>query len=212
MILIMNKKQQKFLKEKLKSKKKDLKRLKELFNNQNNSLDNQIKAINDEWGKVVSKHNKPLRLVILAEAPLSSDKYFYNNTGTFLNGLKDHYILNKNCDLPAKMLEEGILLVDIYKLPIPSEYYRVDNENYLFDPEYFKDRITSINKLNGKNTKFVFRYTGLFKKKKLHESEAFDEIRKKLLMDDDGNPIQLFSKERPQTINPIVKDVLKQNK
>jgi hypothetical protein len=196
---VIDEKQKTFLLEELKRKKKELKSLEKLLNNEKDSLDDQIKKVDEEWEKVVAIHKKPLRLVILAEAPTSPDNYFYIKQSTFLNGLRKQFKLNKNVDLPAKMLERGILLLDIYKLPIPSEFYRVDTNNVLFDPKYFKNKLEHLhrNKLIGDETKFVFRYKVLFNKKKLHLNNEFIEAMNlycgKLILDI-KNPISLFDK------------------
>ena len=210
---IINESQRSFLGIQFKKKSDDLRNLNNLLNNKYNSLEKEIGKIDGEWNKVVKRHKKPLRLVILAEAPLSSSKYFYNHTGVFLNGLKNLYNLKKNCMLPDKMLESGILLLDIYKLPIPAEFYKADTENCLFDSDYFKCKLEHICKedLIDSKTKFIFRYKALVDKFK--DNTVFSEKMKscncELFADKEtGNFISLFKKERPQEINDDVEKFL----
>jgi hypothetical protein len=206
---MMNQEQKKYLNNILQIKRKELERYEHLFEDRNQELSNQIERIRDKWEEVVKKHHNTLRLIILAEAPLSFEKYFYNNTGTFLNGLKIYYALNKNSALPEKMLEEGILLLDIYELPIPTEYYKRDKKNSLFNKDFFEERIRKINELVGVETRFVFRYKQLFEKKKLHNHPAFKHIKDKILINSTGEPVSLFNNENSQDINDIVKSILK---
>lgn len=209
----MKQNQLKYLKKIIDIKRKELNSLEQYFDNFDNKLSTQIKLIKEKWEEVVAKHgdrHDKLRLVILAEAPLSFEKYFYNKAGTFLNGLKNHYTLNKNSELPERLLEERILLMDIYELPIPSDYYLADEKNSLYDDEYFEERIKKIHGLIGDETRFVFRYKQLFEKKKLHINSAFEKIKEKLLMSN-GEPISIFIDERSQKINEIVKKVLTNN-
>lgn len=210
---MMKPNQSKYLKEIIDVKRKELISDEQYFDNFDNKLSTQIKLIKEKWEEVIVKHRdrkNKLILVILAEAPLSFEKYFYNKAGTFLNGLKNHYTLNKNSELPEKLLEEGILLLDIYELPIPSDYFRADEENILFDHEYFEERIKKIYGLIGDETRFVFRYKQLFEKKKLYNNPAFEKIKEKLLMSN-GEPISIFIDERSQKINEIVLKVLTNN-
>lgn len=163
------------------------------------------------WECIVSQHaqkNIPLKLIILGEAPLESKKYFYNNPGTFLDSLRDHWNLSRNDLLPEKMLEKGVLVLDVYKYPIPSEFYKKDKDNVLFDETYVIKKIELLRKnqlISDEETHFVFRYKELLSKRKLHEVNAFKGFN---FISHNEKIASFNAVERPQKLNDVVKDYL----
>ena len=86
--------------------------------------------IDAKWKSVVNEHKKKekaLKLIIVGEAPIKLNKYFYINQGNFLDSLTQYWKLKNNKELPKIMLEMGILVLDIFKYPIPPVFYKMDN-------------------------------------------------------------------------------------
>jgi hypothetical protein len=170
-------------------------------------------SIDKKWNSVVEDHKNrgPLKLIILGEAPLNLDKYFYNNQGTFLDSLRDHWDLKKNKDLPPKMLINRILILDIYKYPIPSEFYKKDKKrNVLLDEDYLNDKINLLieNNLIDEKTHFVFRYKQLFKDRELNKLKSFTKFN---FISSNEEIVSFNTREKPQKLNDTVKDYLSNN-
>jgi hypothetical protein len=168
--------------------------------------------IDEVWKGVVCSHseelkknNGALKLIILGEAPLSENKYFYKSQGTFLDSLRVFWELPTNKKLPAKMLEKRVLLLDIYKWPIPSDFYTKDENQILLDKDYVQSKIDLLKKseLIDANTHFVFRYKKLFKTRSI---PAFNEL--KFLKDRNGDLVSFNKGEKPQELNENVKEYL----
>lgn len=203
----MNTIQQKFLEERIKELKNDLAALESyIFNGE---MHNEMDKIDSRWEVEVNKHKNPLKLIILAEAPLSYKKYFYNQQFTFLDSLRSLWDLALNSDLPDKMLKEGVLLLDIYSFPIPSSFYKKDTRDVLYDDIYLSNKFKFLkNKgLINEKTHLTFRYKELYKKRNLHQTNALKGLN--ILKDKTGNPISLNSAEKPQKLNIEIEKLLK---
>lgn len=126
----------------------------------------EIDQIDNAFDTELKKWNAPAKLVVLAEAPLSSSKYFYIRQGGFLSLLKKHYSFGKNSFLDF-LRDKGILVVDIYKFPIPSEFYDYDKSNILYDDGYICDKLNRLRSDNIVNddTRFIYRYKKLIVRK-----------------------------------------------
>lgn len=171
--------------------------------------------IDEVWKGVVCSHSDELnnnkgalKLIILGEAPLSEDKYFYNNQGTFLDSLRVFWGLKKNKELPAKMLDKRVLVLDIYKWPIPSDFYTKDENQVLLDEGYVKEKIDLLkkSKLIDANTHFVFRYKKLFKTINI---PAFEGLKFLKEINEINDKLVSFNKgEKPQELNENVKKYL----
>ena len=167
-------------------------------------LDKEIKQIDGLWYEEVKKHKSEkskLKLIIVGEAPISYEKYFYNYQGTFLNSLKEFWKLKTNRDLPNKMIENRVLLLDIYKYPLPPEFYKKDKKNILFSEDYILNKIDYLTKLEliGDETFSVFRYKQLFK---------FEHILGLNFLKDDDKLVSLNESEIPQKLNTNVETFL----
>jgi hypothetical protein len=110
-------------------------------------------------------------LIIIGEAPLSSNQFFYQNSGNYLSFLKSHYI---NWDVNGKSHQDwldflrtkGILNVDCYRYPIPSEFYNEDKNFNLYNEthcQYLFSQLTNKNIISP-HTKFMYRYPKLIKR------------------------------------------------
>jgi hypothetical protein len=120
----------------------------------------------DKW----STQNLKCKLLILGEAPLSSEKYFYNKkTGTYLSFLKQHYTDAKeftDSDYRNYLREKGILSLDIYRFPLPTEFYDNDKNLILFDTGFISGKIKSLVDMEiiTDQTIFTYRYKKLIER------------------------------------------------
>ena len=167
--------------------------------------------VDEKWGKVVFEHIKKkskLKLVILAEAPLCPEKYFYTNQGTFLDSLRGYWGLPQNRDLPKFMIKNGVLLLDIYRFSIPSEFYKKDENLVLFENEYVSKRLDILREHNliDNETPFVFRYKELFKKRELHNQVSLKDLN---FVKEENQLISLNKSEKPQVIHDLIAEILK---
>jgi hypothetical protein len=173
----------------------------------------ELEEIDSKWKDVVNNHSLyegKLKLIILAEAPLTPKKYFYTNPGTFLDSLRDFWRLEKNTTLPDALLENRILILDIYKYPISSEFYKKDKNLVLFDNHYVDAKLKLLvsKELIDDKTLFVFRYKELYKKRKLHTQSSLQNLN---FVKDSNQLVSLNCSEKPQKINPIIADILNDN-
>ena len=171
-------------------------------------------SIDDKWKSVVKEHKNPkkgpLKLIIIGEAPLKLKKYFYVNQGTFLDSLREHWKLKNNKELPNEMLNKRILVLDIYKYPIPSEFYKKDKAKVLLDVDYVDNKINLLkqNDLIKEETHFVFRYKQLFEDRKLNTLEAFNGCN---FISSNEEIVSFNTGEKPQKLNATVKEYLVKN-
>lgn len=189
--------------------KKEIEKMQKYLNDFKVKVSDEQKKCDEKWKKEVDLISKPLKLVIIAEAPLSFNSFFYNKEANFLKGLKDYYGLKEEL-LVNKMRENGILIFDIYQYPIPSKYYKDDKEGVLYDSDYIEKKLSYLKdekKLLNNDTIFAFRYKMLIDRKLYSKPELKDL---KYLIDDKGIPLSLFSEERPkQKLNSCYEDILK---
>ena len=200
-------------------------RLKEIKQNQEKELEilkcfimgtellDMSQNIDAKWKSVVEEHKNqksPLKLIIVGEAPLTLKKYFYFKQGTFLDSLREHWELKKNNELPNKMIERRILVLDIYKYPIPSEFYKKDKDKVLLDGQYLMDKINLLrqNNLINEETHFVFRYKQLFEDRKLNKLKAFNGCN---FISSNEEIVSFNTGEKPQKLNATVKEYLVKN-
>lgn len=173
----------------------------------------ESEEIDNIWKEVVEYHSRydgKLKLIILAEAPLSPNKYFYKNQGTFLNSLRALWGLKKNTSLPDVLLKNRILVLDLYKYPISSEFYKKDKELVLFNNDYVHEKIKFLRdkELIDDKTLFVFRYKELYNKRRLHMQSSLKDLN---FVKESGQLISLNFKEKPQKINSIIVEILNDN-
>lgn len=192
---------------------KELKKLNNFI--KGDELLEEIKSIDDKWYSVVQEHVKkkePLKLIIVGEAPIGFKNFFYVNQGTFLDSLRKYWKLSKNMQLPDEMLNKRILVLDIYKYPIPPDFYKKDKGKILLDENYLNDKINFLinNDLINSDTHFVFRYKRLFKDRELNKLQVFTINNFKFICS--NNEIVSFNtEEKPQKLNDTVKKYLIKN-
>ena len=173
----------------------------------------ESEEIDSIWKEVVDNHSRydgKLKLIILAEAPLSPKKYFYENQGTFLDSLRALWGLKKNTGLPDILLKNRILILDLYKYPIASEFYKKDKELILFNNDYVNKKIKFLRdkELIDDKTLFVFRYKELYNKRRLHMQSSLKDLN---FVKESGQMVSLNCKEKPQKISSIIVDILNDN-
>jgi hypothetical protein len=117
-----------------------------------------------------SAQNLKCKLLILGEAPLSSEKYFYNKkTGNYLSFLKQHYTdakQLKDSDYRDYLRDKGILSLDIYRFPLPTQFYDNDKNLILFDTGFISGKIKSLVDMEiiTDQTIFTYRYKKLIER------------------------------------------------
>lgn len=112
----------------------------------------------------LKSRGKSLKLIILGEAPLSPSQYFYVKNGNYLSALKKIYM--RKCGLEIfpvlnyHLYMDGILLMELYKDPLPSSNYDKDINFSYWDAEYFCSQLAILKSagLLNEDTKIVFRY------------------------------------------------------
>ncbi len=123
-------------------------------------------VIND-WKVIVKNIKNPIKFLIVGEATVSYSNYFYNLKATktpFLNPA-DFGCQNKT-DLIRCFNSNGILVFDLYPLPLPTFIYdnvKFDctNPNYCAELNNYYDSVKS---LIDDETKIVLRYKKLEKR------------------------------------------------
>ncbi len=121
---------------------------------------NEVKQL--EW------QGKPLRLIILGEAPLSPSKYFYVKNGNYLRELKKIYLEKCKIEDLAMMnyhlYRDRILLLELFKEPLPTDEFDNDTKMEHWDSSHFSNQLNILSTaglLDKKHTKIVFRYKKL---------------------------------------------------
>lgn len=140
----------------------------------------EYERVDQEWRNVVANIAQPVNFLIIGEAPLRYETYFYNprSTGvTFLNPA--HFNCNTKPDLRNYFLQNGILVFDLYPLPLPTFIY--DNVTFDRTDIAYRNALTAyyqakLGGLTDGNTIFVIRYSKLAsEKKKRGEWRIFKE-------------------------------------
>ena len=126
--------------------------------------------------ELFKKRSKKIRWIILSEAPLSYSGYFYNpvneNYSAFMqksNIEKAIYIvkgvkvsLDSKYDAILQLVDYEILIIDIYPLPLPAEYYK---KTIFYDAfklnDYWVAILKVIQPIVNKSTKITHRYKRL---------------------------------------------------
>lgn len=121
-----------------------------------------------------TKRKKQINWIILGEAPISYSDYFYNPVNdSFSAFLLDSNIkgairkktqqivkIDSKYDAIMKLIDYNILIVDVYPLPLPSNFYKKDGDFYNQTElnVYWDNIIDTIYPLSSSNTKFAIRY------------------------------------------------------
>jgi hypothetical protein len=122
-----------------------------------------------EWNDVVKATNKPIKFLIIGEATTCSANYFYNinaNTTSFLD--PSHFEIDSKPKLIDFFKKEGILVFDLYPLPLPTFIY--DNVKFDCCNSHYKMALDKyyekLDDLITPKTIIVQRYSKLYSEKK----------------------------------------------
>lgn len=149
-------------------------------------LENETRKIEDLFKiecELWVKRKLKCKLAILGEAPLTTKQFFYNKkTGKYLSFLKQHYTDAKNLkddEFKEFLRGKGILNLDIYKYPLPTNFYDNDKLSILFDEIFVENKILSLTemKIINTNTKYVYRYKKLIDRE-LYLKKPFSSLQK----------------------------------
>jgi len=115
-----------------------------------------------------------------------------------------------NISFPDVLLKNRILILDIYKYPISSEFYKKDKKLVLFYNQYVNEKLGYLNNKNliDDKTLFVFRYKELYKKRGLHMQSSLKDLN---FVKESGQLVSLNCNEKPQKINSIIAEILNDN-
>lgn len=133
------------------------------------AVENEYEKVKSAWNGNLGLINKPIKFVIIGEATVCFDNYFYNpnaDTTSFLN--PNHFGCKTKPDLINFFNTNGVLVFDLYPLPLPTFIY----DNVKFDcknGEYLaalNNYYSELKKLINVNTKIIQRYAKLYSEKK----------------------------------------------
>lgn len=147
-------------------------------------------CINEEINLWINNNHK-IRLIVLAEAPISFYKFFYNRPWNFLNGLKNYYDTD-NDNLKNVLRQNGVFVLDAYRFPITPSYYNTNPGGVLFDEVYLNNKFNNLKNIGliNENTKIVFRYKQLIQR---HVIIQNNNITNNYLTNIEGNAVSLYS-------------------
>ncbi len=125
--------------------------------------------VNQYWNDNLLKITKPIKFLIIGEAPINAKNYFYNPNSTQTSFLTpSHFGCNRvnskdKMQLIEYLNENGILVFDLYPLPLSTFIYDnvnlncvdIDYERAMVD--YYSKLLTIINE----KTIIVLRYSKL---------------------------------------------------
>lgn len=141
------------------------------------SILNDHQKVQDDFNLILSRIDK-IKWVIVAEAPQSHLGYIYNpdnqNESVFLRStdLPEHLISSKKEKLIDTLIDYGILIIDLYPLPLPSAFY-ADTSFYHPDDlvSYWNSIISRIGSKVSENPRIALRY------KKFDGNKIFENFK-----------------------------------
>lgn len=162
----------------------------------NNVLEEHNKVMK-LWKNIADSFTKPVTFLIVGEATVSWDNYFYNSdasTTSFLSPAHFGFESKKNkkskseSKSKSKLIEffkeNNVLVFDLYPLPLPTFIYdsikfdcEESNEYVVALEEYYKESLLT-DKIIDANTVIVSRYSKFYKEKTHENGEvSIDEKR-----------------------------------
>jgi hypothetical protein len=150
-----------------------LEHVNEKLKNHNLSLDNDVvkdeyKKVKKAWDANLTFIKKPINYVIIGEATVSFDNYFYNpnaDTTSFLNPI--HFGFKTKTDLINFFNANGVLVFDLYPLPLSTFIY--DSIKFDCSNKEYKEAIEkyfdNLKRLITPTTKIILRYAKLYSSK-----------------------------------------------
>ncbi len=148
----------------------------------NKAVTNEYNKVKTAWDKNLKVIKRPIKYVIIGEATVSYDNYFYNRKGdttSFLNP-KHFGCKNKN-ELIDFFNNNGVLVFDLYPLPLSTFIY--DNIKFDCNDNAYRAALESYysvlkHRIND-DTKIILRYAKL--KKRCESSIFMSTIDRKVL-------------------------------
>jgi len=130
------------------------------------------KKVMDAWKNISKSITKPVKFLIVGEATVSWDNYFYNlnaNTTTFLS--PSQFGCESKAELISFFEKKGVLVFDLYPLPLPTFVYdKVEFDCEVNRPyvealiKYYKESLLE-NKFIDNKTVIISRYAKFYKEK-----------------------------------------------
>ena len=168
--------------------------------------------VSNAWKKSADSFTKPVQFLIVGEATVSWDNYFYNpnaNTTSFLS--PSHFGCKDKTALIQFFEKNGILVFDLYPLPLPTFIYdKVAFDCHLKDPylealiKYYDESL--INKgLIDPNTVIISRYAKFYKEKQDKNGQVIKNKAGQLVLDEKRFEWEIFMKRINREINDFKK-------
>lgn len=148
------------------------------------AVEAELNLVTQRWEEVMASITEPIKYLIIGEATVSWANYFYNEqakTTSFLNPL-DFIKKNNKEELIAYFQREGILVFDLYPLPLPTFIYdniKFDCSDDLYN-QALREYFTLVTALLNDETKVVIRYSKL---KDRCEYKLFEALIKPIPID-----------------------------
>lgn len=142
----------------------------------------EYNEVKKAWNENLKSIKEPIEYVIIGEATVSSNNYFYNpkaNSTSFLN--PKHFGCENKDELIKFFNKNGVLVFDLYPLPLSTFIY--DNIKFDCNDDAYRAALKSYysvlkSKIND-DTKIILRYAKL--KKRCESSIFMSTIDRKVL-------------------------------
>ena len=166
------------------------------------------KKVMDAWRNISKSITKPVKFLIVGEATVSWDNYFYNvdaNTTSFLSPSQF------GCVNKAKLIsffeKKGVLVFDLYPLPLPTFVYdkvefdcKVDSPYVEALIMYYKESLLDNNFIDD-NTVIISRYAKFYKEKVDKKNQVVKNKSKQVVLDEKRFEWEIFMKAIDRKIN-----------
>ncbi|MGB6037829.1 MAG: hypothetical protein WBG42_16260 [Cryomorphaceae bacterium] len=144
------------------------------------SVEKEYTKIENTWNSIAKTTSHPVKYLIIGEATVSYKNYFYNSSSKQTPFLTPkHFNCKRKVELINLFQKEGVLIFDLYPLPLPTFIYDnvsfdcMDDEYVGLLNEYYQEKLEG---LIDKNTTVVLRYIKL-------EDRSECDIFKKFLIE-----------------------------
>jgi hypothetical protein len=155
----------------------------------------------DAWKNVIENITKPVDFLIVGEATTSWDNYFYNPAAKTTNFLSPSpFGFESKAELISFFKEKGVLVFDLYPLPLPTFIY----DNIKFDCElnspyvnalikYYEESLLN-NKIIDSETVIVSRYAKFYKEKQDKNNQVIKNKYGEVVLDEKRFEWEVFMK------------------
>jgi hypothetical protein len=162
---------------------------------------NEHQMVIEAWKKVSESIAKPVKFLIVGEATTSWDNYFYNPDAKTTNFLSpSHFGFKGKNELIRFFKQKGVLVFDLYPLPLPTFIY----DNIKFDSEFNSPYVDALikyyeeslidNRIINSETVIVSRYAKFYKEKKDKNNQVIKNKSGNVVLDEKRFEWEVFMK------------------